>query len=158
MGLTNRFLPYLGIRATLASSPKERNFFTLFLSGDGNIKLFKHFVFMLTTKLMLTIDPLNAELNPICQLLALLGAHHILHISRIRVKMAYRCSSMHYKPWTWREVRGLWHDPAIYHTDYKTERRNVQIKYAMLWYNLQQKNDAWVSPVVSFPQISPINW
>ena len=30
--------------------------------------------------------PLSAELNPICHLLALLGAHHILHISRIRVK------------------------------------------------------------------------
>ena len=27
----------------------------------------------------------NAELNPICQLLALLGSHRILHISRIRV-------------------------------------------------------------------------
>ena len=27
------------------------------------------------------INPLNAELNPICHLLALLGAHHILHIS-----------------------------------------------------------------------------
>jgi len=33
------------------------------------------------------INLLNAELNPICHLLALLGAHHILHISRIRVKM-----------------------------------------------------------------------
>jgi len=32
-------------------------------------------------------NPLNAELNPICHLLALLGAHHILHISRIRVNM-----------------------------------------------------------------------
>jgi len=31
------------------------------------------------------LNPLNAELNPTCQLLALLGAHHILHISRIRV-------------------------------------------------------------------------
>ena len=30
--------------------------------------------------------PLNAELNPICHLLALLGAHHILHISGLRVK------------------------------------------------------------------------
>jgi len=30
------------------------------------------------------INPLNAKLNPICHLLALL-AHHILHISRIRV-------------------------------------------------------------------------
>ena len=32
------------------------------------------------------ISPLNAELNPICHLLALLGVHHILHVSRIRVK------------------------------------------------------------------------
>ena len=32
------------------------------------------------------INPLNAELNPICHLLALLGAHHILHVSGIRVK------------------------------------------------------------------------
>jgi hypothetical protein len=31
------------------------------------------------------INPLNAKLNPICHLLALLGAHHILHVSRIRV-------------------------------------------------------------------------
>jgi len=34
-------------------------------------------------------NPLNAELNPICHLLALLGAHHILHISRIRVNKPY---------------------------------------------------------------------
>jgi hypothetical protein len=31
------------------------------------------------------IDPLNAELNLIRSLLALFGAHHILHVSRIRV-------------------------------------------------------------------------
>jgi len=32
------------------------------------------------------LNPLNAELNPICHLLTLLGSHHILHVSRIRVK------------------------------------------------------------------------
>jgi hypothetical protein len=32
------------------------------------------------------VNPLKAELNPIWHLLALLGAHHILHVSRIRVK------------------------------------------------------------------------
>jgi len=32
------------------------------------------------------INPLNPELNPICYLLALVGAHHFLHVSRIRVK------------------------------------------------------------------------
>ena len=37
------------------------------------------------------LNPLNAELNPICHLLALLGAHHILHISRIRVKTVWLC-------------------------------------------------------------------
>jgi len=33
----------------------------------------------------LNFNPLNAELNPTCHLLALLGTHHILHVSRIRV-------------------------------------------------------------------------
>ena len=32
-------------------------------------------------------NPLNPELNPICYLLELLGAHHFLHLSRIRVKL-----------------------------------------------------------------------
>jgi len=49
-----------------------------------------------------TINPLNAKLNLICHLLALLGAHHILHVSRIRVKLLvvswytfYTCFSLH---------------------------------------------------------------
>jgi len=32
-------------------------------------------------------NPLKPELNPICYLLALLGSHHFLHVSRIRVKL-----------------------------------------------------------------------
>ena len=35
----------------------------------------------------LLFNPLKPELNPICYLLALLGAHHFLHVSRIRVKL-----------------------------------------------------------------------
>jgi hypothetical protein len=35
----------------------------------------------------LTLDPLNAELNPIRHLLTLVGARHIVHVSRIRVNM-----------------------------------------------------------------------
>jgi hypothetical protein len=31
--------------------------------------------------------PLNAKLNPVCHLLALLGVHHILNAFRIRVKL-----------------------------------------------------------------------
>jgi len=36
------------------------------------------------------IIPLNAELNPICHLLALLD-HHILHVSRIRINIVLYC-------------------------------------------------------------------
>jgi hypothetical protein len=32
------------------------------------------------------LNPLNAELSPMCHLLSLLGAHHILDVSMIRVK------------------------------------------------------------------------
>ena len=37
-------------------------------------------------KIKYTINPSNAQLNPICHLLALLRAHHIIHVSRIRVR------------------------------------------------------------------------
>jgi hypothetical protein len=36
-------------------------------------------------RLVVGVNPLSPELNPICYLLALL-AHHFLHVSRIRVK------------------------------------------------------------------------
>jgi hypothetical protein len=36
---------------------------------------------------MIQFNPLNADLNPIRHLLALLGAHHILYVSRIRVNI-----------------------------------------------------------------------
>ena len=33
-----------------------------------------------------TINPLNAELNLVCYLLSLVGAHHIFHVSGLSVK------------------------------------------------------------------------
>ena len=50
----------------------------------------KKIQFALTQKYsyrVIIINPLNAELNPICHLLALLGVHHFLHVSRIRVNV-----------------------------------------------------------------------
>jgi hypothetical protein len=44
----------------------------------------KNFVFITETHLN-KFNLLNAELNPICHILALLRAHPILHVSRIRV-------------------------------------------------------------------------
>ena len=55
---------------------------------------FNGFMSQVSLMLRTDINPLNAELNPICHLLALLGAHHILHISRIRVNITettYSC-------------------------------------------------------------------
>jgi hypothetical protein len=47
-------------------------------------------------------NPSNAKLNPICHLLALLGAHHILHVSRIRVNQltATRIYLVHFNKYT----------------------------------------------------------
>jgi hypothetical protein len=42
----------------------------------------------LPTNIKVEINPLNAELNPICHLLAL-GAHHILHVGRIGVNAVF---------------------------------------------------------------------
>ena len=39
------------------------------------------------TRVSVQFNPLNPELNPICYLLALFGAYHFLHVSRIRVKL-----------------------------------------------------------------------
>ena len=45
------------------------------------------------------INPSNAELNPICHVLALLGAHHILHVSRIRVNKLSQRFFFNSLPW-----------------------------------------------------------
>jgi len=48
-------------------------------------------------------NPLNAELNQICHLLTLIEAHHILHISRTRIKK-----------WLWIMDREGWRGERIY--------------------------------------------
>jgi hypothetical protein len=70
-----------------------RSFWAIVLLAINRQLLFmcyqEYLCFALTFHLhfvMVLINPLNTELNPTCHLQALLGAHHILHISRIRVK------------------------------------------------------------------------
>jgi len=43
--------------------------------------------FSKNTQISNLINPINAELNPICHLLTLLGDDHIIHVSRVRVKI-----------------------------------------------------------------------
>jgi len=76
-----------------AESEKKTHLFKFwywvcFLSLSSLLKYVSHFPTVKTKYHLvfhLYINPLNAKLNPICHLLALLGAHHILHVSRVRV-------------------------------------------------------------------------
>jgi hypothetical protein len=56
--------------------------------GWRNVPIFivncNKFVISVQQTFRLNINPLNAKLNPICHLLALLGAHHIFHVSSVR--------------------------------------------------------------------------
>ena len=64
-----------------------------FLEPAGNLEpvmgliYFFYFNQSFTVKTVVALNSLNTELNPICHLLALLGAHHILHVSRVRVNL-----------------------------------------------------------------------
>ena len=51
------------------------------------------------------VNPLNAELNPICHLPALFGAHQILHVCRIRVNEAVNAADSVQGPTEGEELR-----------------------------------------------------
>jgi hypothetical protein len=65
----------------------------------------------------ININPLNAELNPICHLLALLGVHHFLHVSRIRVKSLTFRLLMSYIQGVSKRALQLWKLIKIYTED-----------------------------------------
>jgi len=52
----------------------------------ARLQLQIYYIHSFIFSLKMVFNPLNAELNPICYFLALLGNHHFLHVSRIRVK------------------------------------------------------------------------
>jgi len=72
------------------------------------------------------INPFNAELNPTCHLLALLGAHPILHISGVKVKQKY---TKH----------------TIIHTTIKKNQRNI-ISFEM-WCWRRMEKISWTDHV-----------
>jgi len=59
--------------------------------------------------MMEEFNPLNAKLNPICHLLALLGAHLILHIRRIRANIQGK-ENFFLQVLSW----NVWIHPCIY--------------------------------------------
>ena len=58
-------------------------------------------------------NPLNTKLNFICRLLALLGAHHILHISRIRVNLHLNQPAEHHLIVPWSPAAPAHHLPTV---------------------------------------------
>ena len=52
---------------------------------------------LLCTCVPCLVNPLNAELNPICYLLALLGGATIVVVSRVRVKQIWNLSTDFHK-------------------------------------------------------------
>jgi hypothetical protein len=58
--------------------------------GEGVFEMIRHLAEIKTVNVRCLLEnfvnPLNAKLNPICHLLTSLGAHHIIHVSKIRVK------------------------------------------------------------------------
>jgi hypothetical protein len=66
---------------TLWHSPK-------YFSINRSVRKFVFHYFSNPIFILLYINPLTAELNPICPLLTLFGAHHIFHISWLRVNFS----------------------------------------------------------------------
>ena len=60
------------------------------------------------------LNPLNAELNPIRHLLALVGARHIVHVSRIRVNIQFNITSSAPNFLKWRYSGGTFRSRFVY--------------------------------------------
>jgi len=72
---------------------QERVIYIFYLSCEKTLYITSKYFYLLNGGTLRhipedgNINPLKPELNPICYLLALLGTHHFLHVSRIRVKL-----------------------------------------------------------------------
>jgi hypothetical protein len=72
------------------------------------------------------INPLNAELNLFCHLLALLGARHIFHVSGLRVKSCLMRDDLH--------LRAHLHSKAYLLTPALKEIQRTRAKCLLQWH------------------------
>ena len=64
--------------------------FSTYIPSDCTHRFVRSYSFWMPlqkSSFAMVFNPLSPELNPICYLLAFLGAHHFLHVSRIRVRL-----------------------------------------------------------------------
>ena len=80
--MSNYFLNYE------TSWKTELSIVTTYLKFPALVTNYMSTVLSPNSRLTMLLNPLNPELNPICYLLALLRAHHFLHVSRMRVKLS----------------------------------------------------------------------
>jgi len=72
------------------------------MHGQPHIKCIYVFYYRQQMEKSGQFNPLNAELNPICHLLALLGAHHIFHVRELKVNVSCRRIPTIWGPgWSW---------------------------------------------------------
>jgi hypothetical protein len=95
--------------------------------------------------LLLYFNPLNTKLNPICHLLALLGAHHILHVSKVRVNVTWIFFThfQHIKISNFIKIRQwnprcfMWTDGRTDgQTDRQTDMTKINSHFAIFWKRL----------------------
>ena len=60
--------------------------YSIFNNNNNNYYYYYYIYLQLGCYPVAVVNPLKVELNPICHLLALLGARHIFHVSGLRVK------------------------------------------------------------------------
>ena len=85
--LRSYFLILLFVVKLFSNSDTNAPLFFHKVESVHDNRLFAHWHFFHHIVTDDSFNPLNPKLNPICYLLALLGAHHFLHVSRIRVKL-----------------------------------------------------------------------
>jgi hypothetical protein len=100
-------------------------------TGIGCVVVYQIEVFI---SYFVKINPLNAELNPICHQLALLGAHHIFHVSGLRVNGDYTIGWLFKKPSSNRKDKQF--IPLDYHQSY--------YKFRIYWLFCTMMARAWI--------------
>jgi hypothetical protein len=86
------------------------------------------------------VNPLNAELNPICHLPALLGGTTIVVVSRIRVNIVGRME--------WENIRKRWEGKNLGVDDRFSERDSLSFKFSPVSRKWTQVT-GWLTPQIS---------